>query len=159
MSLWGVTYKETESWDTIVDETFQKVIIIVHKSTIDLFSRIVKRTPVDTGRTRGNWQFQLGSPAKGIKDLLDKSGATVNANFRSDILGWNPEITGYISNNVPWINKLEDGGYPNPPKNGTRKKDGSYEIRSAGGYSKQAPKGMVKISVAEFSRILKAVII
>jgi hypothetical protein len=44
--------------------------------------------------------------------------------------------------------KLEYGGYPNPPKSGSGK--------TAGGYSIQAPAGMVRVSAAEFGEIVGA---
>ena len=46
-----------------------------HKQIIaELFKRIVLRTPVDTGRARGNWQIELGGQAQGTLEVVDKSG-------------------------------------------------------------------------------------
>lgn len=59
----------------------------------------------------------------------------------------------YISNNLPYITMLEYGGYPDPVKKGTyNKKTGQYEVRSANGFSKQAPNGMVGVTVANFKK-------
>ena len=33
--------------------------------TLELFGSVIKDTPVDTGRARGNWQTSLGSPKDG----------------------------------------------------------------------------------------------
>ena len=74
----------------------------------------------------------------------------------SGVDNWNPTTIGYFVNNVPWILKLENGGYPKSPKKGTYVGKGQYEIRSSGGFSIQAPAGMVKVSVAEYESILKS---
>lgn len=54
----------------------------------------------------------------------------------------------FISNNLPYITTLEYGGYPNPPKKGTGK--------TINGYSKQAPNGMVGVTLADTKRIWDA---
>lgn len=46
-----------------------------------------------------------------------------------------------ISTGVPYAPVVEYGLYPNPPKGGKGKTEG--------GYSKQAPQGMVRISIKE----------
>lgn len=51
-----------------------------------------------------------------------------------------------IFNKVPYIGVLEYGLFPNPPKEGTGK--------TVGGYSTQAPAGMVGITIAEFPQIV-----
>ena len=52
----------------------------------------------------------------------------------------------FFTNNLPYINKLEYGGYPNPPKNVTGK--------TAGGFSLQAPIGWVR---KELKKMRKAI--
>ena len=54
----------------------------------------------------------------------------------------------YISNNLPYIATLEYGGYPNPPKSGSGK--------TVNGFSKQAPKGMVGVTLANTDAIFLA---
>ena len=42
-------------------------------SSISLFSNIIKRSPVKTGRLRGNWQTDINQPSVGT---LDRNGST-----------------------------------------------------------------------------------
>ena len=110
-----------------------------------LYSSIVKKTPVDTGRARGNWQVTVGKPAT---EEIDSNRKTPRG---KDSI---PEPTGdesiFIANNVPYIVKLEYGGYPNPPKKGNGK--------TVNGYSKQAPEGMVGLTLANNENIFNAAV-
>ena len=142
MSVFAVSSKHSGNMEADIAKAMRRMYIIVHKTTLDMFSRVIKRTPVDSGRTRGNWQYAVGSPPSGVLDELDKSGSGVISGIANDIQGWDPVITAYLANNVPWILKLENGGYGKGEK-------------TTGGFSKQAPRGMVKITVAEFETLLK----
>jgi hypothetical protein len=149
VSTWKVSTKQTGDFDgdfkKISLHQIQISRIITRKSTLELFSRITRRTPVDTGRTRANWQFALGSAPSGVYQRTDKQGQATIGNAVGVLENWVPdEQSGYIVNNVPWIFMLEDGGYGPGPK-------------TTGGFSKQAPQGMVKISMAEWGSILQGV--
>ena len=100
-----------------------------------LYSSIVKKTPVDTGRARGNWNITVGHD-----DILPKENTVPQFKSVEEV----PKVEGdesiFISNNLPYITKLEYGGYPNPPKKGSGK--------TINGYSKQAPQGMVGVTLA-----------
>ena len=48
---------------------------MVRGTLFALASRIIKESPVDTGRFRGNWQASLNTPKQGKLQRLDKSGA------------------------------------------------------------------------------------
>lgn len=110
---------------------------VVRKIVFDLGARVIMRTPVDTGRARANWMFSLGTPSKETSSDLDKetpansSGAGsskakdgLNAALATYDPFKNPII--YFTNSVPYIGRLEYGS------------------------SKQAPQGMVRLTVAEF---------
>jgi len=156
---WKVDFKTTEEWKDVSARQIGLALLATKKSTLEMGSRIIKRTPVDTGRTRSNWQFAVGSPILGTVKSTDRSGSRAIGGLASGINTWVPTTTGYFTNNVPWINVLENGGYPNPPKRGSfDKRTKSFVVKSQGGFSKQAPNGMVKITVNEFDMILKAVI-
>lgn len=116
-----------------------------------LYSNIVKRTPVDTGRARGNWNVSKG-----------KVDTTVTNKGRKTVKGKSivPDAEGdedyFISNNLPYIGTLEYGGYPDPVKNGSYdKKKKVYVKKSEHGFSKQAPNGMLGVTVAEADRLFK----
>jgi hypothetical protein len=93
------------------------------KIALDLLRRIIFKTPVDTGRARGNWQTTLGAPDNsevenpGVGQALGEGAATIASLLPFGVIT--------IYNNVKYIVFLENGS------------------------SQQAPSGMVKVSVAE----------
>lgn len=103
-------------------------------------TKIKDRTPVDTGRARNNWNVSVGSPnwatTEATADTALARGAATIANMKFG-------ETGYIVNGLPYIGKLEHGGYGPGPK-------------TVGGYSTQAPGGMVGITVAELKPWVEA---
>lgn len=117
----------------LVDQTEAKVDLMVRKIGLELFSRVIMRTPVDEGRARANWQVAINSIPSGTLDLNDKEGsATINA-ADAAMAGLRAGDTIYLANNLPYIQKLEDGS------------------------SKQAPAGMVGLAVQDFQDIARQV--
>lgn len=112
---------------------------------LEISTRIVLRTPVDTGRARGNWQLGLNRLPTGTLEVRNASraGSLVGEFSGLQVAG---NVT-YFVNNLPYIGVLEYGGYPNPPKGG--------EGKTVNGYSRQAPQGMVRVSVQEVSDIVR----
>lgn len=108
-----------------------------------LYSSVVKKTPVDTGRARANWNISTGSVDTSVTTKTKKRGLRYKA---GDIKSTGDE-TIYISNNLPYIKTLEFGGYPKNSKSG----------KTVNGYSKQAPNGMVGVTMANIDNIVKAV--
>ncbi|MBT2333622.1 HK97 gp10 family phage protein [Variovorax paradoxus] len=109
--------------------------LVVKKVAIDILARVVMRSPVDTGRFRGNWQLTVGAPASGNLATEDKGGAsTVNAGTAA-LASFQVGPTIFITNNLPYGPRLE------------------YE-----GYSKQAPSGMVRVTVSEFEGLIRKAI-
>ena len=92
---------------------------------LDLFSAIMVRSPVDTGRFRGNWQIDINSPAAAALDKFDKAGQETILAETAKLVGYRLGATIAMRNNVP------------------------YSVRLEYGYSGQAPKGMVRITLAE----------
>lgn len=111
--------------------TVGQMRVVPRKIALDILRRLVMRTPVDTGRARGNWQVSVGSPAQTAVDATDKGGgATIEAAVPT-VEGWDAsKVAIFLMNNVPYISALEDG------------------------HSDQAPSGMVKITLAEFDAIV-----
>lgn len=108
-----------------------------------LYSSIVEKTPVDTGRARGNWNISVGSP-----DESTSNSTGTKFSSPKSLPEPNGDESIFITNNLPYITKLEYGGYPDPPK-----KDGG---KTAGGFSKQAPNGMVGVTLANSANIFDA---
>lgn len=110
---------------------------VYRKIAFDLHRKIVMRTPIDTGRAAASWGMAEGEP----KDYVQPEGAyadPLGASFRlvSVEPGSHMPVI-WIFNNLPYIETLEYGGYPG---------DGP---KTVGGFSSQAPAGMVRISIAE----------
>ena len=111
---------------------------------IEMFSRIIMRTPVDTGRLRGNWQASLDSPMRQSRDVKDASGSVNpvgagDSKAKSEMIrivaGSGLANAVYLVNNLPYAGRIEYG------------------------YSKrQAPKGMVRLTIAEFQDIVEKVV-
>ena len=100
------------------------------KITLDVFRGVIMKTPVASGRARGNWQANIGSSASGEVDAEDKSGAVTVVKAAAECATWNPAAGPiFLTNNLPYIERLENG------------------------YSKQAPAGMVAVTIAEFGGI------
>lgn len=104
--------------------------IVVRKIGLDLFGRVVRKTPVDTGRLRGNWFLTVNLPSSQyVESNLDKSGAKSISDAQSKIGLYNSGVNAiYITNNAPYAMRIETTGY-----------------------SKQAPQGMARISVMEIA--------
>ena len=113
-----------------------KADVCSRKIVLTMFRRVVLRTPVRTGRARGNWLCTLDSPAMPTLGLAavndtDKSGRATIATITEGVQAWQA-VTGrsiLLTNNLPYIEELEHG------------------------YSRQAPSGMVAVTVAEFGGI------
>lgn len=94
----------------------------------EALNRLMLKTPVDTGRARANWNTSVGRPDTSTNDAATSSdvaskqaeGATVIA--RTDFAGGDDL---YVTNGLPYIDDLEKG------------------------HSKQAPAGMVAVTVEE----------
>lgn len=84
---------------------------------LDLFSEVVKGTPVDTGRARANWQASVNQPIETPVDKEDKSGGQTINNAGNAV----KEATGkifYITNNLPYISRLEFEGWSSQARSG-----------------------------------------
>ena len=127
---------------------------VIRKTALDLFSRVIRRTPADTGNHRGNWNASIGDPVETYDSgVADRSGAVAIKQASAalaSIKGDPGDVDIYLSNAGPAINVLEYGGYPttsdNTPSNGPK---------TINGYSRKAPRGMVRVSVEEFDQHFK----
>lgn len=124
---------------------------VAAKATIDVLAAVVDRTPVGLpatwkvnierakrglppvppgyvgGRARANWNVSLGTPDLSVTFDIDASGAGTVARGATRIGTDTNGEDAYIVNSLPYIRPLE------------------YE-----GHSRQAPAGMVRVTVAEW---------
>ena len=106
---------------------------------------LIKKTPVDEGRARNNWFLSISSPSGEVTSSKSDSGLssfTQLGNMPLNIL--NKKIL--FTNNLPYIETLEYGGYPNPSK-GTK---------TAGGFSKQAPSGWARKALKAMAKKIRS---
>lgn len=104
---------------------------IVRAATIELFSGVIKSTPVDTGRARGAWATTIGSPSSTVET---REGEGVSL---AEVMSVTPPGAGqetYLANNLPYIVELENGS------------------------SKQARAGMVRGNMDRVSKIVAVAI-
>ena len=134
----------------------EAVTIVQKKLTFDVFSGVVKKTPVDTGRARGAWQITVGQIPSGepTTSIVGPRGGAA-AGGQAALSGLAPYQVIYISNNVPYIGVLENGGFipPDPGPSKDKRKGRKGKILVKGGYSVQAPKGMMKLTLVEISTV------
>lgn len=119
---------------------------VVRKTVIDIGSRVVMRSPVGDatlwqsppppgyagGRFRANWQYGFGAMPTGELPDIDKTGAASNIRIRAGVTAAPTAGIHYIANTLPYARRLEDG------------------------WSKQAPAGMVGLTVVEFGGIVES---
>lgn len=104
--------------------TRRQASVIFRKIALELDSRIVLGTPVDTGRARGNWFPSINAPSSKVDlEAQDKSGTQALGALNSTVGGAQLGATVWMTNNLPYILPLENG------------------------HSRQAPEGMVDINL------------
>ncbi len=125
-------------------KTKEQMDFFVFTICMDITNGVVLKTPVDTGRARANWFPSLDAPSNAVSTRTDATGGTSIAAAQ----GIAKEAAGrvfYLSNNLPYIRHLEYGLYGNPPGSANGPK-------TVGGFSKQAPAGMVRTTINEVVR-------
>jgi hypothetical protein len=140
------------------DQTEKRINATVRWLCLEISRRVILKTPVDTGRARGSWTPAMNAMATGGGQIDKSGGATLGA-VSGVVAGYKPGDTFYLMSNLPYIGVLEYGQYPDPPARGSwvkkAGKKGSWVVKSSGGFSKQAPAGMVRITLAEFPGIVE----
>lgn len=105
---------------------------ILRATALEVFRRIVQRSPVDTGRFKGNWIISDSeiSYREGMGPRFDAKGALALTAGQVQIKARPDDRPYLIANGLPYGPRLEYG------------------------WSKQAPAGMVRITAVEFPGIL-----
>lgn len=112
-----------------IDKTKNKLDTFVKNLAVDIDQSLVLKSPVDTGRFKGNWV--LGNGSVNASTLETTSPANNEAEINS--LNINGQII-YITNSLPYAYRLE------------------YES-----WSNQAPSGFVRITMAEVNSMAKQI--
>lgn len=88
---------------------------VVRETALVVDQAVVLATPVDTGRARGNWQVGIDTAVTDARDVLDPSGAGTIAEGAARVAGRRSGQTIFISNNVPYIGRLNEGSSSQAP--------------------------------------------
>jgi hypothetical protein len=121
---------QIRAWQVKTERTMTQV---GRKVALELFRRVIYKTPVDTGRARANWQVTIGTPAAGTIEIDDTNGGATMSKATAASAGFKAGDTIYLTNNLPYIRRLEEGS------------------------SQQAPAGMVALTVQEFAQIVNQI--
>jgi hypothetical protein len=105
---------------------------VVRKIDLDVATSVIMGTPVRTGRARANWFPSIGTPSDAVGDQVDRSGSATVERANALIAQQQGGHVFYLTNNVPYIVPLEQGS------------------------SKQAPAGMVMVTVRRFQALADA---
>mgnify|MGYP000508773078 CR=1 FL=1 len=113
----------------IVEKTKARIDTVVQKITLDIFGNIIIMSPVKTGRFRANWTASMNGYGSGVYETVDPGGFETSTKMAAVVMNAGSGKIVYLVNNLPYAYRLE------------------YE-----GHSKQAPHGMVRVTVAEFQQ-------
>ena len=104
---------------------------VVQKTALEVTKRVVKRSPVKSGKFRGNWNVGVNAPDLSVDEAArDPTGALTIAEAAVKLDQVKPGAVVYVSNALPYGDALEFGS------------------------SKQAPHRFVRITASEFKSIL-----
>ena len=108
-----------------------KAALVVRRAALELQSGMIERSPVDTGRFKGNWQVGIGSINTDASSGEDKSGSGPLGRTAVALETWKPGQTIWLTNSLPYARRLEEG------------------------WSQQAPTGVVRLTVQAYSDAVK----
>ncbi|MEM7444293.1 MAG: HK97 gp10 family phage protein [Pseudomonadota bacterium] len=97
----------------------------LRRVSLDLLTRLVERSPVKSGRFKGNWMVSSSRPALVASDRVDPDGRATIARRAAALRNVKPFDTVCITNATPYAAEVEEGS------------------------STQAPAGIVQTAVAD----------
>jgi len=120
-----------------IADTEEKIEDAISLIAMDSLRGVVMKSPVDTGRFRGNWIVSKNAANTTSSQVTDKNGGQTITKGSGviDTFEMNTDSRIIIQNNLPYANRLENG------------------------WSKQAPNGMVALTVAEMQRKYRNILI
>lgn len=90
--------------------------LVRDKVALDMFKSLIQKTPVLTGRAKGNWILTSGSIDPSYdKDKFDKDGGRTFAEGQRSALRASPSESIFLTNSIPYIVRLEYGWSPKAP--------------------------------------------
>jgi hypothetical protein len=128
----------------IIKKTKNNTRKAVAAGCLDITKEIIQRTPVDTGRLKGNWIPDINNIPDYSLDTYDKSGNKAISKASSETNKIQIGDIYFLINNLVYAPVAEYGLYPIP--------GGEKTIN---GYSTQAPAGMVRTTVEEADYLIQ----
>lgn len=127
-----------------IDKTNSNKDLVVRAILMQIDSRLVNRSPVGDasywkskppkgytgGRFRGAWSMSIGSPSTSLSRVIDKDGTATIGSHASVVAAARAGDVIYLTNNLPYAQRIEQG------------------------WSRQAPVGLVALTVVEFAVIV-----
>lgn len=129
-----------ENVQTKVDDILQTLVIKVGES-------LIRMSPVDSGRFRGNWQLGIESGTTSSLNRFDPDGTSTLQELASKANSFTAGQIAYIQNHVLYGYDLEYGTYNGPTQKVTDE-----------GFSRQAPHGMVRVTETRFMELVNEAI-
>ena len=131
-----------------VEKTKGDMDSVVRYALTAIDGRLVQRSPVGDakywthpapkgyagGQFRGNWQMSVGSPATGLLRTVDPGGQATLASHAAVVASARSGEVFYLMNNSPYGKRIEQG------------------------WSRQAPVGVVGLTVVEWNNIVDAAV-
>ena len=95
------------SFASDIDKAYDKKVYglmdkVTRKVVLDVQSDLSKATPVDTGRARSNWLPSVGLPNS-------TTTTSTNGSPMPSFAGYKVGMSLFISNNLPYISRLNEG--------------------------------------------------
>lgn len=159
MSFENIDKLERDLNEMLRGATAETVRQVQKKLTFDLLAGVIRRTPVDEGRARGGWQVGVNerpqpgqTPKDSGKQVGDGRGAA--ADRAAAAMAKLPDYAiVFVVNDVPYIVVLDQGLFdpanPGPSKDPRPGRKGRVLV--SGGFSTQAPAGMVDVTIASIA--------
>jgi len=130
----GTFHRQLQAFET---KTNKEMTAALKRIVLELFKRIMERTPVDTGTARVNWEIGVGSIPRSVAIILEEGAEPEGfvsqeawVNGLRELAAIRPGDVAYIVNNIEYIEILEEG---------SKGRSGA---------------GMVKLTVREFASIV-----
>jgi hypothetical protein len=101
-------------------------------SALNLFSAVVISTPVDKGTLRSNWFVGIGAGRTDVSDSVLPQASIINS-IKQALLDVDVSKDVFLTNNLPYASAIE------------------YD-----GHSAKAPRGMVRINLVNWDRIVES---
>lgn len=139
-------FRDVKKFTTEVEEGNERII---KGTAIALYGDIIRSSPVDSGRFRANWFLSGKRPSRKKTKKEDRSGQEKINEVTNSILKSRKFRIFTLTNNLPYAEVIELGGYKKENIRSTESKV------THSGFSKQAPKGVVRVNTLRFNALLE----